>query len=160
MIARHLRGTTEVPLLRIDTAFPLPPHALYFLHRVWRPFERGRVRMWVPARASSLLLTCAVPAAATSQQQLRCSHPWHRGESLLRKGLPSATTEGTAGTAHGHRNDTCSGSSGKTSTLPALYMYLSGRQESRKKVWATAPLPKSDHSVGWDGTFLPKEEHR
>lgn len=39
-------------------------------------------------------------------------------------------------------------------------MYLSGRQESRKVVWATALLPKSNHSVGGDGTFLPEEEDR
>lgn len=115
------------------------------------PLIGCHVGMRVPAAGSSLPLTCAVPAATTAQQRLRCSHPRHCTGSLLRKNLPSPTAEGTAGAAQRHRNDICSGSSGKTSTLPALYTHLCGKQENRKKLWATALLPKSDQcGVRWD----------
>lgn len=95
-----------------------------------------------PAFCSPVLCLWPLPHSSGGCLQSR-----HCAGSLLRKHLPSATTPWAAGTAHGHSKDTCSGSSGKTSTLPALYMYLSGRQESRKKVWTTGLLPKSDQSV-------------
>lgn len=153
---RNHRGITSEDKHSLFSTFPCS----VFPTKSGDPLRGCNVRTWTPTTGSSLLLICAVPVATTSQQQLRCFHPRQCARSLLRKQLPSATTKGAAGTAHGHSNDMCSGSSGKTTTLPALYMYLSGRQESRTKVWATALLPKSDHSMEWDWTFLPEEEGR
>ena len=108
MIARHLRGATGVLLLRINTAFPLLPHALYFLYKVWCPFERmpcqnvsssNRVQpsaylccacghyLTAAAQMFSPQALCWVPAKKTppiSYHQGGCRHcPWPQQRHVL-----------------------------------------------------------------------------
>jgi len=77
MTARHLRGATGVPLVRVNTAFP---NALYFLHKVWCPSEGmpypdvGSSSRVQPSAYLSCACGCCLTAAAQmfSHQALCC----------------------------------------------------------------------------------------
>lgn len=99
MTARHWRGSTGVPLLQTNTAVPLPPQVLYFLCKVWCPFERMPCQSM---SASNKVQPSVHPCCACGHYLTAvagCFHLRHCATSLLRKHLLSATTQWAAGTA-------------------------------------------------------------
>lgn len=140
-------------LLRINAAFPLPPHALYFLHKLWCHFlrmpcqnTRSSNRVQPSAYPCCAHSNCLTAAAQVSSPQALC---W----------ILSPTSKEALGTTHDHGNNMlwlfwqdhllfllC------TCTCPE------GRRAGRR---SGPQLCFQNHiSVQWGETVLPKEEER